>query len=70
MSRRIDPASVVVQFFSEASPETVRTVFHICRGIVERRGLLAARKKSSKPARAATDDRRDTSSPGAAREAH
>lgn len=70
MSRRIDPADAVVQFFSDAPAETVRTVFHICRGIVERRGLLTARKKLSKPARAATDDRRDTSSPGVAREAH
>lgn len=45
MAKRIEPENAVVDFFTNAEANTARTVFSIVKGIVDRRGLLAKRKK-------------------------
>lgn len=54
MAKRTEPENVVVDFFTNAPPDTARTMFSVVKGIVDRRGLLAKRKKASKPAKDTT----------------
>jgi hypothetical protein len=54
VAKRTEPENVVVQFFDTAPPDTARTVFSIVKGIVDRRGLLAKRKKAAPRGKDAT----------------
>jgi hypothetical protein len=50
VAKRAEPENVVVDFFTNAPPDTARTVFSIVKGIVDRRGLLQKRKKAARAA--------------------
>lgn len=51
MAKRIDPVNVVMEFFEKEQPDTARMAFALVKGIVDRRGLLAKRKKPAKAAK-------------------
>jgi hypothetical protein len=46
MTRRRDPASIIVEIFLAATPDEATTLYRVVRGIVEARGL-AVRKVAS-----------------------